>query len=80
MVWLSHSSGLASPPVFFPSADSDKGFVILLGQEQYTTVPLVARGLALDPLNRNLYVWGNVILQRWDSLPPNLPAGLGPEG
>ncbi|KAJ7303931.1 hypothetical protein JRQ81_011444 [Phrynocephalus forsythii] len=52
-------------PQFVPKA-SDKGFVMLLGMEQYTNTTLVPRGLALNPYDDIFYIWGNVILQSND--------------
>ncbi|XP_060113741.1 cation channel sperm-associated auxiliary subunit gamma-like [Heteronotia binoei] len=55
-------------PKLVPKAASDKGFVMLLGKEQYTNRTLVPRGLALNPFTVKLYIWGNVILQSNDAM------------
>ncbi|KAL7980780.1 hypothetical protein Chor_001934 [Crotalus horridus] len=39
---------------------SDKGFVMLLGTEVYTTKRLIARGLAYNPFSKAFYIWGNL--------------------
>ncbi|KAL8219886.1 UNVERIFIED_CONTAM: hypothetical protein K2H54_035599, partial [Gekko kuhli] len=52
-------------PKFVPKG-SDKGFVMLLGTEQYTNQALVPRGLALNPFTMILYICGNVVLQSND--------------
>ncbi|XP_077192645.1 cation channel sperm-associated auxiliary subunit gamma-like isoform X2 [Paroedura picta] len=52
-------------PKFIPKG-SDKGFVMLLGTEQYTNHTLIPRGLALNPFTMMLYIWGNVVLQSSD--------------
>ncbi|KAM3829466.1 cation channel sperm-associated auxiliary subunit gamma [Vipera latastei] len=52
-------------PAYIPKA-SDKGFVMLLGTEVYTTKRLIARGLAYNPFSKAFYIWGNVILQSQD--------------
>ncbi|XP_053122836.1 cation channel sperm-associated auxiliary subunit gamma isoform X2 [Hemicordylus capensis] len=53
------------PPKFVPKG-SDKGFVMLLGNEQYTNTSLVPRGLSFNPFSMIFYIWGNVILQSND--------------
>uniref|UniRef100_A0A674IB32 Cation channel sperm associated auxiliary subunit gamma n=1 Tax=Terrapene triunguis TaxID=2587831 RepID=A0A674IB32_9SAUR len=50
----------------FSSADTDKGFVMLLGLEEYTDSPLIPRGLSYNPFSTIFYIWGNVILQSYD--------------
>ncbi|XP_054855507.1 cation channel sperm-associated auxiliary subunit gamma-like [Eublepharis macularius] len=52
-------------PKFVPRG-SDKGFVMLLGTEQYTNQTLVPRGLTFNPFSMILYIWGNVILHSHD--------------
>ncbi|XP_062995823.1 cation channel sperm-associated auxiliary subunit gamma [Elgaria multicarinata webbii] len=52
-------------PQFLPVA-SDKGFVMLLGLEEYTNTTLIPRGLSFSPASRMFYVWGNAILQSND--------------
>lgn len=47
-----------------PPTDTDQGFVMLVGLEEYTTTPLVPRGLSYSPFSTIFYIWGNVILQR----------------
>nr|XP_020642683.1 cation channel sperm-associated protein subunit gamma [Pogona vitticeps] len=54
-------------PQFVPKA-SDKGFVMLLGMEQYTDKNLLPRGLAFNPYSKIFYVWGNVILKSNDMM------------
>ncbi|XP_050784368.1 cation channel sperm-associated auxiliary subunit gamma isoform X8 [Gopherus flavomarginatus] len=54
---------LYSIPRFIPK-DTDKGFVMLLGLEEYTDSPLIPRGLSYNPFSTIFYIWGNVILQR----------------
>ncbi|XP_062818861.1 cation channel sperm-associated auxiliary subunit gamma isoform X4 [Anolis carolinensis] len=49
-----------------PRAASDGGFVLLLGNENYTNRTLISRGLALNPFSKIFYIWGNVILQSND--------------
>uniref|UniRef100_R4GCL8 Cation channel sperm associated auxiliary subunit gamma n=1 Tax=Anolis carolinensis TaxID=28377 RepID=R4GCL8_ANOCA len=51
---------------FFSLAASDGGFVLLLGNENYTNRTLISRGLALNPFSKIFYIWGNVILQSND--------------
>uniref|UniRef100_A0A674I946 Cation channel sperm associated auxiliary subunit gamma n=1 Tax=Terrapene triunguis TaxID=2587831 RepID=A0A674I946_9SAUR len=52
---------LYSIPRFIP-----KGFVMLLGLEEYTDSPLIPRGLSYNPFSTIFYIWGNVILQSYD--------------
>uniref|UniRef100_H9G633 Cation channel sperm associated auxiliary subunit gamma n=1 Tax=Anolis carolinensis TaxID=28377 RepID=H9G633_ANOCA len=49
-----------------PLAVSDRGYVVLLGTEQYTTQLLFPRGLAFNPFSKIFYIWGNAILQSND--------------
>ncbi|XP_050784360.1 cation channel sperm-associated auxiliary subunit gamma isoform X2 [Gopherus flavomarginatus] len=56
---------LYSIPRFIPK-DTDKGFVMLLGLEEYTDSPLIPRGLSYNPFSTIFYIWGNVILQSYD--------------
>ncbi|XP_032083545.1 cation channel sperm-associated protein subunit gamma [Thamnophis elegans] len=60
-----HFEQLYEIPTRVPEA-SDKGFVMLLGTEEYTNKTLIPRGLAYNPFTRNFYVWGNVILVSYD--------------
>nr|XP_060640318.1 cation channel sperm-associated auxiliary subunit gamma-like [Anolis sagrei ordinatus] len=53
-------------PKFIPRAVSDRGYVLLLGTEQYTTRFLTPRGLAFNPFSKIFYIWGNAILQSND--------------
>ncbi|KAG6926268.1 cation channel sperm associated auxiliary subunit gamma, partial [Chelydra serpentina] len=58
--------GLLYPiPRFIPK-DTGKGFVMLLGLEEYTDSPLIPRGLSYNPFSTIFYIWGNVILQSYD--------------
>uniref|UniRef100_K7GFT3 Cation channel sperm associated auxiliary subunit gamma n=1 Tax=Pelodiscus sinensis TaxID=13735 RepID=K7GFT3_PELSI len=52
-------------PRFVPK-DTEKGFVMLLGLEEYTDSALVPRGLSYNPFSGIFYIWGNVILQSYD--------------
>ncbi|XP_063167869.1 cation channel sperm-associated auxiliary subunit gamma [Candoia aspera] len=52
-------------PYLVPKA-SDKGFVMLLGTEDYTNTTLLARGLAHNRFSTAFYIWGNVVLQSYD--------------
>nr|XP_056701746.1 cation channel sperm-associated auxiliary subunit gamma-like [Euleptes europaea] len=52
-------------PRFVPKG-SDKGFLMLVGAEQYTNRTLIPRGLAFNPFTMILYIWGNVVLQSHD--------------
>ncbi|XP_070619910.1 cation channel sperm-associated auxiliary subunit gamma-like isoform X2 [Erythrolamprus reginae] len=47
---------------------SDRGFVMLVGNEKYTTLTLIPRGLTYNPLSQTLYIWGNVILKSNDMM------------
>nr|XP_016852606.1 PREDICTED: cation channel sperm-associated protein subunit gamma [Anolis carolinensis] len=53
-------------PRLIPKAVSDRGYVVLLGTEQYTTQLLFPRGLAFNPFSKIFYIWGNAILQSND--------------
>ncbi|XP_025068862.1 cation channel sperm-associated protein subunit gamma [Alligator sinensis] len=54
-------------PPFVPK-DTNQGFVMLVGLEEYTTTPLVPRGLSYSPFSTIFYIWGNVILQSYDAM------------
>uniref|UniRef100_A0A8C0IM32 Cation channel sperm associated auxiliary subunit gamma n=1 Tax=Chelonoidis abingdonii TaxID=106734 RepID=A0A8C0IM32_CHEAB len=43
-----------------------KGFVMLVGLEEFTDSPLIPRGLSYNPFSTIFYIWGNVILQSYD--------------
>ncbi|XP_044844968.1 cation channel sperm-associated protein subunit gamma isoform X3 [Mauremys mutica] len=58
---------LYSIPRFIPK-DTEKGFVMLLGLEEYTDYLLIPRGLSYNPFSTIFYIWGNVILQSYDLL------------
>ncbi|XP_062818452.1 cation channel sperm-associated auxiliary subunit gamma isoform X2 [Anolis carolinensis] len=53
-------------PQLVPKAVSDRGYVVMLGTEQYSTRVFSARGLAFNPFSKIFYVWGNAILQSND--------------
>nr|XP_060639741.1 cation channel sperm-associated auxiliary subunit gamma-like [Anolis sagrei ordinatus] len=53
-------------PEYIPKAVSDRGYVLLLGTEQYTTRLFTPVGLAFNPFSKIFYVWGNAILQSND--------------
>ncbi|XP_067317816.1 cation channel sperm-associated auxiliary subunit gamma-like [Anolis sagrei] len=53
-------------PKYIPRAVSDRGYVLLLGTEQYTSRFLTPRGLAFNPFSKIFYIWGNAILQSND--------------
>uniref|UniRef100_A0A8C3TE28 Cation channel sperm associated auxiliary subunit gamma n=1 Tax=Chelydra serpentina TaxID=8475 RepID=A0A8C3TE28_CHESE len=42
-------------------ADTGKGFVMLLGLEEYTDSPLIPRGLSYNPFSTIFYIWGNLL-------------------
>ncbi|XP_054854928.1 cation channel sperm-associated auxiliary subunit gamma-like [Eublepharis macularius] len=44
----------------------DQGFVVMIGQEQYTDIPMVPRGISYNPFSLIFYIWGNMILQSND--------------
>nr|XP_032660369.1 cation channel sperm-associated protein subunit gamma [Chelonoidis abingdonii] len=52
-------------PRFIPK-DTEKGFVMLVGLEEFTDSPLIPRGLSYNPFSTIFYIWGNVILQSYD--------------
>ncbi|CAM5129374.1 unnamed protein product [Natator depressus] len=52
-------------PRFIPK-DTGKGFVMLLGLEEYTDSLLIPRGLSYNPFSTIFYIWGNVVLQSYD--------------
>ncbi|XP_043357342.1 cation channel sperm-associated protein subunit gamma isoform X3 [Dermochelys coriacea] len=52
-------------PRFIPK-DTEKGFVMLLGLEEYTDSLLIPRGLSYNPFSTIFYIWGNVVLQSYD--------------
>ncbi|XP_015273001.1 PREDICTED: cation channel sperm-associated protein subunit gamma-like, partial [Gekko japonicus] len=60
-----HYEVLSVIPQFIPEA-SDQGFVVLIGQEKYTDIPMVPKGIAYNPSSLIFYVWGNMILQSND--------------
>ncbi|XP_070620534.1 cation channel sperm-associated auxiliary subunit gamma-like isoform X2 [Erythrolamprus reginae] len=47
---------------------SRRGFVVLGGNERYSSKPLIPRGLTYNPLSKTLYIWGNVILKSNDMM------------
>ncbi|XP_060113740.1 cation channel sperm-associated auxiliary subunit gamma-like [Heteronotia binoei] len=59
-------SGKHKCPLPIPFAANDQGFVLLIGQEKYTDIPMVPKGIAYNPSSLIFYIWGNMILQSND--------------
>nr|XP_014348875.1 PREDICTED: cation channel sperm-associated protein subunit gamma isoform X3 [Latimeria chalumnae] len=53
-------------PDFLPK-DKNKGYVMLLGTEEYTTTPFRPKGLAYNPISQLLFVWGNGLFMSFDA-------------
>ncbi|KAM5236339.1 cation channel sperm-associated auxiliary subunit gamma [Ctenodactylus gundi] len=53
-------------PRFIPDAQGLDSLVIL-GTEAYTTTPMVPKGLFFNAYNSLLFVWGNFLLQSYDT-------------
>ncbi|XP_074133006.1 cation channel sperm-associated auxiliary subunit gamma-like isoform X2 [Sminthopsis crassicaudata] len=53
-------------PRYIPLSNN-MDFVMLLGMEKYTTHPLVPKGLYYNPFSHLLFIWGNAILQSYDT-------------
>lgn len=39
-------------------------FLMILGTESYTNVPMVPKGMSYNEYNNLLFIWGNFLLQR----------------
>ncbi|XP_077192649.1 cation channel sperm-associated auxiliary subunit gamma-like isoform X2 [Paroedura picta] len=49
----------------YPQAN-DQGFVVIIGQEKNTDIPMVPKGISYNPFSQIFYIWGNMILQSND--------------
>nr|KAF6285897.1 hypothetical protein mMyoMyo1_009467 [Myotis myotis] len=53
-------------PEFIPDARGLK-FLMILGTESYTSFPMVPKGMSYNSFNNLLFIWGNFLLQSYDS-------------
>uniref|UniRef100_A0A287AQR9 Cation channel sperm associated auxiliary subunit gamma n=1 Tax=Sus scrofa TaxID=9823 RepID=A0A287AQR9_PIG len=51
-------------PEFIPDARGLE-FLMILGTESYTNVPMVPKGMSYNEYNNLLFIWGNFLLQIW---------------
>ncbi|XP_059522649.1 cation channel sperm-associated auxiliary subunit gamma [Myotis daubentonii] len=61
-----HLSILYTIPEFIPDARGLK-FLMILGTESYTSFPMVPKGMSYNSFNNLLFIWGNFLLQSYDS-------------
>nr|XP_009675154.1 PREDICTED: cation channel sperm-associated protein subunit gamma [Struthio camelus australis] len=62
-----HFSIMYNIPHFRPKA-TEKSFVMLIGFKEYSDIPMVLRGLSYNPFSTIFYIWGNAILQSYDTI------------
>ncbi|XP_077192652.1 cation channel sperm-associated auxiliary subunit gamma-like isoform X5 [Paroedura picta] len=60
-----HYEVLSLVPKFIPESN-DQGFVVIIGQEKNTDIPMVPKGISYNPFSQIFYIWGNMILQSND--------------
>ncbi|XP_016061992.1 PREDICTED: cation channel sperm-associated protein subunit gamma [Miniopterus natalensis] len=53
-------------PEFIPDAQGLE-FLMILGTESYTTLPMVPKGMSYNPFSHLLFIWGNFLLQSYDN-------------
>ncbi|XP_061028549.1 cation channel sperm-associated auxiliary subunit gamma isoform X5 [Eubalaena glacialis] len=53
-------------PEFIPDARGLE-FLMILGTESYTNFPMVPKGMSYNPYNNLLFIWGNFLLQGYNS-------------
>ncbi|XP_036689589.1 cation channel sperm-associated protein subunit gamma [Balaenoptera musculus] len=53
-------------PEFIPDARGLE-FLMILGTESYTNFPMVPKGMSYNPYNNLLFIWGNFLLQSYNS-------------
>lgn len=53
-------------PEFIPDARGLE-FLMILGTESYTNFPMVPKGMSYNPYNNLLLIWGNFLLQSFNS-------------
>ncbi|KAF6287656.1 cation channel sperm associated auxiliary subunit gamma [Rhinolophus ferrumequinum] len=53
-------------PEFIPDARGLE-FLMILGTESYTNFSMVPKGMSYNPYNNLLFIWGNFLLQSYDS-------------
>ncbi|XP_008138266.2 cation channel sperm-associated auxiliary subunit gamma [Eptesicus fuscus] len=53
-------------PEFIPEARGLE-FLMILGTETYTSFPMVPKGMSYNSFNNMLFIWGNFLLQSYDS-------------
>nr|XP_033699824.1 cation channel sperm-associated protein subunit gamma isoform X3 [Tursiops truncatus] len=53
-------------PEFIPDARGLE-FLMVLGTESYTNFPMVPKGMSYNPYNNLLFIWGNFLLQSYNS-------------
>ncbi|XP_019521872.1 PREDICTED: cation channel sperm-associated protein subunit gamma isoform X1 [Hipposideros armiger] len=53
-------------PEFIPDARGLE-FLMILGTESYTNFSMVPKGMSYNPYNHLLFIWGNFLLQSYDS-------------
>ncbi|KAI4571539.1 hypothetical protein MJG53_013645 [Ovis ammon polii x Ovis aries] len=53
-------------PEFIPDAQGLE-FLMILGTESYTNFPMVPKGMSYNPYNNLLFIWGNFLLQSFNS-------------
>ncbi|XP_066100231.1 cation channel sperm-associated auxiliary subunit gamma, partial [Saccopteryx bilineata] len=53
-------------PEFIPDARGLE-FLMMLGTESYTTFPTMPKGMSYNPFNNLMFIWGNFLMQSYDS-------------
>ncbi|XP_014400181.1 PREDICTED: cation channel sperm-associated protein subunit gamma [Myotis brandtii] len=53
-------------PEFIPDARGLE-FLMILGTESYTSFPMVPKGMSYNSFNNLLFIWGNFLLQSYDT-------------
>uniref|UniRef100_A0A8C6CSV9 Cation channel sperm associated auxiliary subunit gamma n=1 Tax=Moschus moschiferus TaxID=68415 RepID=A0A8C6CSV9_MOSMO len=61
-----HLAVLYTIPEFIPDARGLE-FLMILGTESYTNVPMVPKGMSYNPFNNLLLIWGNFLLQSFNN-------------
>ncbi|XP_059941504.1 cation channel sperm-associated auxiliary subunit gamma isoform X2 [Mesoplodon densirostris] len=61
-----HLVVLYTIPEFIPDARGLE-FLMILGTESYTNFPMVPKGMSYNPYNNLLFIWGNFLLQSYNS-------------
>ncbi|XP_060254586.1 cation channel sperm-associated auxiliary subunit gamma isoform X9 [Ovis aries] len=63
----SDPTSLLCPLCLCPLPAQGLEFLMILGTESYTNFPMVPKGMSYNPYNNLLFIWGNFLLQSFNS-------------